>query len=235
LSVLTQTTAVDTIRLDDKSLAALYSNLDKRCTCLKRTSSGYRTKPIKGVLGIASSDDQLIPYSVYVRSIETHSCIILIGVYVRPHQEITLTIPTAAGEMQFFMGSTDECVLVMGKYHEARLSINTKIETLEFIGGGPAASPAADQPPETQADVPKCLDGLDEIETMLEALSSLGTGDSNNATLKLLEFIQDQAIRCEFDEVFEAAQQLLGRSDNTCPDPSALATLDSAIQSLRSG
>lgn len=222
---------VDTLRVDEKSLTSLYANLDKRGGGLPRDNDGYKTKPIPAILGLLGADSQVRPYRVSVRTLSEDWCTVLIGMYIHPDKRATITIPTANNEKQIFEATVTDCAHVSGKFHEARLQVETKIEVVEFIGGGPRLNDSNDATSSSSGMPPSA-----DITQLLEAASSLSANDSTEAFRILMDVILKQAERFQLQKIREAVEQITkdASSDNV-PDPSDLASLDAAVQALTSG
>lgn len=226
---------IDTLRLDDKSLATLYTNLDKRKTGVPNDGTGHRTKPIRAVLGIIGADSQVTPYNVAVRYIGPTWCTVLIGMYTHPDQQATITIPTHTGEKQSFEATVVDCAHVAGKIHESKIELETNIEITEFIGTGPTMAsmqkPSVLGPSSSAQQMPRMPESAD-ISALLEILSQVGMDDSDAAFRGLLDVILIQAQRHGLDSVKEATQEILGLTSSGKPDLSALTALETAVQTL---
>ena len=228
---------VDTLRIDEKSLAALYTNLDKRGGGLPRDQSGHRTKPIEAVLGLVGSDSQIRAYRVAVRTIAKEWCTVLVGMYIHPKQRGTITIPTASGERQIFEMTVRDCAHVAGRYHEARLDVETKIEILEIIGAGPVTALDSDLAASSKRDTPSAPESCtaDDLALLLEAVSNLKLGESGSAYRAIIKTIMQISSRHGYHEVSTQAESLLESEEGEESGPEKLAALDASIQSLRPG
>ena len=220
---------IDTLRVDEKSLVSLYTTLDKR-GCGLRDDSGYRTKPIPAVLALAGVDSQVRSYRASVRMLSHDWCSLLIGMYIHPNSRAMITIPTASEERQVFEATVTACEHLAGKYHEARLAVETKIEVVEFIGAGPTLSD------DDGGNDASCMPPSSDIVELLEAATSLGADGQEDAFRIILDLIHRQAKRFNLEDVRLAAEQILETTSQSTgmPDPAQLSPIDTAVRALGS-
>ncbi|MEQ9616973.1 MAG: hypothetical protein RLN60_02940 [Phycisphaerales bacterium] len=227
---------IDTLRLDEKSVCELCAMLDlhKEET---RSHGGVATIPYQSVIGIRCADTQVRRYHVYLREIGPDWCTVLIGLYTHPDQRCTVRLETASGEPHLFEATIETCQHVSGRFHEARLSIESPVSLIELVGSSCLDQNTPDDTNPNDTAAMRIIEArLAEAESLVALTRMLAEGEVDAAWRVALELVREVSGRHGFDGLRDAAGDALdGPLLKEGISRDIAVRLETALRALRPG